>query len=307
VSAVQASSRLVLRQFPADSEVLPLESSVAMLLPVAAGPLPMVCFLVEAQHSTALEVEVRGSSVAGNYTPDVTIYQETVGLEPGGPQQVWLRPDFRAAAPAYFSYCLMCNPAVSVHTSSQRVTGIVSLSQSMNRAVAKSARQEPPPGIGIDTFEFWLPTRRPVGRNLAIRIDPPLDVFGPENVRNGIARPTLQPNAWVASPDDPAPRLSFCWSEPRRVGCIELTFDTDFDHPMESVLMGHPEREIPFCVKRYRIVDGRGGVLFECMENHQTRNTIRLEPPAHISALHIEILETRGAPAAIFEARFYES
>ena len=31
-----------------------------------------------------------------------------------------------------------------------------------------------------------------------------------------------------------------CWAEPRTVGRIELAFDTDFDHPMESVLMGHP-------------------------------------------------------------------
>jgi len=30
---------------------------------------------------------------------------------------------------------------------------------------------------------------------------------------------------------------------------IILNFDTDFDHPMESVQMGHPENRVPFCVK----------------------------------------------------------
>jgi hypothetical protein len=177
----------------------------------------------------------------------------------------------------------------------------------MNRAVAKSARQQPPPGIGIDSFEFWLPSRRPGGKNLAVQIEPPLDVFGAENVRNGVARPTLLPNAWVASPDDPAPRLTVCWSETRQIARIELTFDSDWDHPLESVLMGHPEREIPFCVKRYRIVDERGTVHYESAGNHQTRNTVRLNPPAVAASLAIEVLETHGAPAAIFEARFYES
>jgi len=305
-AAIRSSSRLVLHRFPADGEPVPLDCSRAMLLPVPAGPFPMVCFLVDSRESTSLEVEVRGSSIEGNYTPDVTLYQETVGLERGRSQQVWLRPSATAVKAGYFAFCLMRNPAVSVYTSSLRVSGLVSLSHSMNRAVATSARQEPPPGIGIDSFEFWLPSRRPAGRNLAIQIEPPLDLFVAENIRNGVARPTIGPNAWVASPDDLTPRLTVCWSEPRQIGRIELCFDTDLDHPMESVLMGHPEREVPFCIKRYRVVDSRGDVLFECPDNHQTRNTVRLQPPAVASELHIEILETYGAPAAVFEARFYE-
>jgi hypothetical protein len=75
---------------------------------------------------------------------------------------------------------------------------------------------------------------------------------------------------------------------------------------MESVLMGHPEREMPFCVKRYRIRDCEGNVLFESGENHQTRNTIRLSPPAVTRGLSIDVLETHGAPAALFGVRCYE-
>jgi hypothetical protein len=138
-------------------------------------------------------------------------------------------------------------------------------------------------------------------------VDPPLDVFGAENVENGVARPTTQPNAWVADPADPRPRLSLCWGTARSVRRIEISFDTDFDHPMESVLMGHPEREIPFCVKRYRITGDRGRVLFEAADNHQTRNVIVLEEAVTTAAIHIEVLETRGTPAAVFEVRCYEA
>jgi hypothetical protein len=306
-AALRASSRFVLSELPPDGQTVPLDTSRAMLIPVAAGPLPAVRFLVDTEGPVLLDAEVRGSSVEGNFTPDVVLHQETVELAAGGGQELWIRPNVPAARSAYFAYCLGRNAAAAVHTSKLRVTGVLSLAQSMNRAVAKSERQEPPPGIGIDAFEFWLPSRRPAGRNLAIQVDPPLEGFGAENVRSGIARPTTQPNAWVAAPTDAAPRLTACWASPQRIGRIELGFDTDFDHPMESVLIGHPEREIPFCVKRYRVLDAEGAVLFECRENHQTRNTIRLEPAVATRELHIEILETHGAPAALFEARFYES
>ena len=32
-------------------------------------------------------------------------------------------------------------------------------------------------------------------------------------------------------------------------GARAAMFDAHYDHPMESVLVGHPERRIPFCVE----------------------------------------------------------
>jgi hypothetical protein len=306
-ATVSSSSRFVLGQLPDDGETVGLDSPRAMLLPVEAGPLPAVAFLADVREATTLEVEVRGTSVDGNYTPDVTLYSQRLQVEPGQAQEIWLRPQARVSKSGYFTYCLMGNPAVSLHTSSMRVTGILSLSHSMNAAVAKGARQEPPAGSGIDSFEFWLPSRRPGGKNFALTVDPPLDLFGPENVCNGVARPTRQPNAWVAATDDRKPRLTLRWAVPRRIARVELGFDTDFDHPMESVLMGHPERVVPFCIDRYRVLDNQENQLFECHENHQTRNTVRLAVPVVTDALHIDVIETHGAPAAIFEVRCYEA
>jgi hypothetical protein len=120
---------------------------------------------------------------------------------------------------------------------------------------------------------------------------------------NGIARPTVRPNAWVAAEDDPCPRVTFCWVEAKPVRRVEITFDTDYDHPLESVLRGHPEREIPFCVKRYRVSAGNQ-VLFEG-ENHLTRASLVLDQVVMTKVLQIEVLETHGLPAAIFEVRCY--
>ncbi|MCU1238635.1 MAG: FAD-dependent oxidoreductase, partial [Candidatus Solibacter sp.] len=255
---------------------------------------------------TELLLEVRRSSVRGNFTPDCVMHRQAVRLEAGSGQPVVIRPTARIEAPQYMTYCLLRNPAVSVHTSDFRITGVLSLSQSMNKAVAKGARQEPPADSGIDSFEFWLPSRRPGGQNLAMTLDPAIDAFGPENVQNGMARPTTRPNAWVAAAEDQNPCLSLRWAAPKNIRRIELSFDTDFDHPMESVLMGHPEREIPFCVKRYRIRNDTGQVIFESAENHQTRNHVVLAEPVRTAEIQIEILETRSAPAAVFEVRCYE-
>ena len=50
--------------------------------------------------------------------------------------------------------------------------------------------------------------------------------------------------------------------------------------------MGHPEREMPFCVKRYRILDAAGKTLFEaCGANHQTRNTVHFPAPVATAGL----------------------
>jgi hypothetical protein len=202
------------------------------------------------------------------------------------------------------SYCLLRNPAVRVHTSEQRVTGVLSLSQSMNYRVAKGAKQEPPPGSGIDSFEFWLPARRPGGKNLAIAVEPALRAFDAQNVTNGVSRPWRGVNAWVAARGDAHPALTLSWAQEQMIAEVHLDFDTDFDHPMESVLMGHPEREMPFCVKSYRLLAG-GAVVHEEIANHQTRNVIRLARAVKTRDLRLEVKETWGAPAAVFAVRCY--
>jgi hypothetical protein len=200
----------------------------------------------------------------------------------------------------------MQNPAVKVYTSEQRISGILSVCNTQNPAVSNYGAQAPTQDIGIDAFEFWVPLRRPNGQNLAIRIDPPLDAFAPSQVINGWARPTSGPNAWVAAPDDPAPALTLRWNQPQSIRRIALFFDTDFDHPMESALMGHPENIMPFCVRQYRILDNTGRIVAAHSDNHQTRNTILLEPAISTDRLTIELLTMQAStPAALFSVRCY--
>ncbi len=304
---ITASSELRLATLKPNSETLRLTQSWAMMLPVSPGEMPTIGVLLDVARPTTLRAELRMSSKQDNHTPDVTLSQLELPLTAGAQQRIELAFDATIVVPRYVFVCLMANDNVAVHLSDQRITGVLAVTHKVNKAVAKSATQSPPPDIGIDTFEFWTPERRPGGKNFALTIDPPLTVFAAANVTNGIARPTHQPNAWVAALDDLTPTLTLRWPKPQTIGRIEITFDGDYDHPMESVLMGHPERVTPFCVKHYWIRDGVGNLLAECTDNHQTRNRIRLASPIITDQLSICCLSSYGLiPAALFEVRCYK-
>jgi hypothetical protein len=237
----------------------------------------------------------------------VTLAVQTHQLAPGKAQRLRLDFGCEIDTPRYAFVCLMKNEAVSVALSDQRITGVLSVCHNGNKSVAKSSRQTPPPDTGIDTFDFWTPLRRPDGKNLAVKFDQPLDFFHDANLANGIARPTNQPNAWVASFDDVNPTLTIRWPSPQHLSRIELCFDTDFDHPMESVLLGHPERVMPFCVRQFEIRDARGDLIYRCADNHQTHCSIQLPKPIVTEQLTLKLAALApNIPAALFAFRCYE-
>ena len=345
-AALSASSEFKLATLPSSGAMLPLAQSWAMMLPVQPGPLPLVTFTLDVAQATTLRAELRVSSKPRNHTPDTTLAVLEVPLQPGAGQAVSLAfdqslgnhgqdgratpgstgvPPVKATAtghgqdgratqsvmidqPRYAFVCLMANDAIAAHLSAVRATGVLAISQKFNRAVAKTPRQEPPPGIGIESFEFWIPQRRPEGQNLALQLHPPLACFGAAQAVNGKQRPTRQPNAWLAALDDPRPALTLSWKTPQTVARIELAFDPDFDHAMESVLMGHPERVTPFCVRRFTLRDAADRVLAACAENHQARVIIKLAEPVSTDRLTLELVAPdANVPAALFEIRCYST
>ena len=305
-ATITTSSRLKLAEIPADGPPLQLAQSWAMLLPLPAGPVPRFTFRVGAKRPTELRFELRTSSRVGNHTPDVTLASRTVAVPAGEDGRVSVQFDAALDEPQYAFVCLMANDAVRVRCSEQRVSGVLSVTNKFNPAVAKNSRQTPPEDIGVDAFEFWPAERRPGGRNFAMRIDPPLDGFGPDSVRNGVARPTVAANAWVADPADPSPTMSLNWDASAKVGRIELSFDADYDHPAESVLMGHRESVMLFDMRDYQVRCCNGTVLADVRGNHQTRNTIRLAQPVATGRLTIHLSHPGpNVPAALFEIRCY--
>lgn len=302
------SSELVLGGLSGDGCVRTLDFAGGMMLPVQAGAAPVVTYFSDVAGNTTLEARLLISTNPENHTPDRELGRLSIPLAVGANCPV--RLDFGTQIPhdCYAFYVLDANPAIAVRLSGQRLTGVLSVWQKFNRAVAKSARQEPPPNIGVDAFDFWLPERRPEGKNLACQIEPPLQVFGVENLRNGIDRPASRPNAWVADFAANEAEVRLSWDEPQSIRRIELVFDTDFDHPMESVLMGHPERVSPFCVTQVELYDGAGKRLARLQDNHKTLRSLELESPVTTDSLILRVRKpSPSIPAALLACRCYSS
>jgi hypothetical protein len=303
---LSASSELILSELPPDGPLIRLHHSAAQMLPFTPGPIPKLTFWATADEDTTLTVELRRSSRPDNHTPDVTLETKLIALHTGK-QAVSLHFEASMTDTTYAFICFGRNKVVSVQGSQLRITGLLSVFNKTNPAVSNYGRQEPTDDIGVDAFEFWTPERRPNGHNIALRLEAGLHPFAVNNIHNGIQRPTNQPNAWVADPADTNPTLTIHWDRPKQIREVVLHFDTDFDHPLESVLMTHPETVMPFCVRDFVLCNDRNERIYEQTGNYLTRQVIRFNEPVETRSLSLHLNAMNGsAPASLLEMRCYE-
>lgn len=283
-----------------------LNISAAQLIPTVADTLPIFLLDIEAIQPTILEVELRASKRKGDFTPDQTLAKKQIPVKFGFQT---LRLDFNLEIKddQYLFLTFLQNENIRLAYTSQRISGLLSVFNGVNKAVSNHGKQVAPAGSGVDSFEFWTPQRRPEGHNLALQLSSELPVFDVGNVRNGVDRPTIRPNVWVAATEDKDPMILIKWTHKKSVRRIEINFDTDWDHAMESVLMTHPETVMPFCVRNYRIEDGKGTIIYTKRANFQTRNVIELLEPCVTEQLIIRLEHpSSDVPAAVFAIRCYE-
>lgn len=302
---ISSSSHLKFSAFSAATEYKPLQTSVAQMVPLSVGAIPAISLKCQATSTTPLEIQLRVSVAETNHTPEIILEQKTIHLIKGENHVCF---SFDAVMPykGYAYITFLKNDAVSLPYTDQRISGMLSVFNYINPAVSNWGKQEPKEDIGVDTFEFWCPIRRPEGRNLCIAMQLNDDVFGIENISNGIDRPVSHPNAWVADPADATPAVTMAWESKQEIGTIEICFDTDFDHPMESVLMGHPENIMPFCVTSFTVEDENGKLIWSDQNNHQTIR--RFKPAEKISSQKLIFRfehPSDKVPAAVFAIRCF--
>lgn len=306
-ATLSASSEYHFKGFPADGEMQVLDESVAQMIPLKAGDgLKGIGVQLSAAEETSLEVELRVSSKPFNHTPDIILESKSFPLCSGNQQ---LELNFDAVIPneQYAFLTFKKNPLVQLQYTKERLTGILSVFNTINEAVSNWGKQTPGSDIGIDEFEFWCPKRRPGGHNIAIQSQAPFHIFTAENIINGIDRPVQSPNAWVADLDDATPTLTIRWDTKVSIGKLSLFFDTDYDHPMETVQMTHPENRMPFCVEKYKVYDGQNRLVYEQTDNHQSINELLFPEKLNTDELRI-VLEHPSAfiPASLFAVKCYE-
>lgn len=303
---ITASSEFKIGTLPANGEWQPLDFATAQLLPLTSNKIIKIALQVKAEKDTELVVELRLSNKIGGFTPEKAVQTQKVQAKAGESEVVVEFTTGSEFQEQYGFVCILENKSVSVKASKSFLTGTMMVKNRYNKAVSTSGVQTPPNGIGIDEFEFWLPSRRPAPQNLALQITPPLEPYTISNVTNGVSRPTTKTNAWAADLNDENPHIQLKWSEEKDINKIVLFFDSDFDHPLESTLRVHPERVVPHTVRDYTIKDASGLTVFEKKVNYQTVNTVTLEKPLKTNSLNIYFSHpSENTPAALFEVQVF--
>lgn len=297
---IDASSMLKLDQIPFNGTWHRLDFSVAQLLPLSLFVNYSFEVELDVLRPTTLDVEFRYAEKPENFTPDCTAEKWMYALEPGVQR---LQISFKSSLPneQYAFVTFLKNEFVKIRMSTKRYSGLLSVFNKFNYAVNNHGKQNPPKDAGIDAFEFWCPERRPGGHNIAMNIYPAITNFGATNVINGYTRPTVSANAWIASLSDQHPELRLSWTEVQTIKRVILYFDTDFDHPMESVQMGHPETRIPFCVRNFKLLDEKRDTILEIKENYQTIRRINFPEPVKTNQLILQLEKTEeNIPCSLF-------
>ncbi len=299
--AISASSVLKLSSLPVGDSWLSLNVSAAQLLPLNQNQTYGFKAYVKASEPCELQVQLRRSELPSNYTPEIVLSIQKIQLSEGE-QHIEFSFDEVLEEDMYAFVTFMANDKVSIKESNHRYTGVMSVFNGENKKVSNTGKQTPPKGIGVDEFEFWIPNRRPEGKNISMEISPAIEAFTLANLGNGFTRPWLSTNAWVSDLEDNNPTLNMEWEVAKEISLIRFFFDTDFDHAMETVQYAHPEDVIPFCVRNYSVKTLEGTSLTTVRDNYQTINTICLAKPIVTKGLIIELEHPSDTvPAAIFE------
>jgi hypothetical protein len=281
--------------------------STAQLLPLEAKTNYEFHFEVEAMQDTSLEIQLRIATEKRSFTPEKILLTKQYSLKKGM-HQISFRIDVALEEKQYAFVCLMKNELVKVRVSDERCSGIMTVQNRINKAVSNYGKQEPPKNVAIDSFEFWTPERRPNGKNLAFKISPTLAIFKKENLVNPEIRPNAngETNVWIGAIEDVNPSIQFTWKKEISIQKMNLFFDCDYDHALESTLMGHPEDEIPFIVSDYTIEDENGTVLKTVTNNYQAINDITFENNIKTSSLIFKFSQKHPPiPVAVFKIAVY--
>ena len=297
---IAVSSELKLKNLKSSGTYFTLTYPVGMLLPLQTGTVSKIKTSINVKQATSLQVQLRTSQKKFNFTPDTIISEKNYELSKGA-QELEIHFDGVSIESGYYFLCFMKNEDIEIAESDCLITGVMPVYNYQNPAVSNYGAQLPTEDIGVDSFEFWCPKRRPIAKNLALTFDPPIEGFDSANLKTELFRPVINSNAWIADFNDANPTVRIEWDKEESVSEITLFFDTDADHAMENVQMGHHDAAMPFCVKEYKIFDDEGNLLYQTTSNHQTINKISFADRLTTKAIIIELQHPSDlTPASLF-------
>ncbi|WP_176086765.1 FAD-dependent oxidoreductase [Martelella sp. HB161492] len=297
---ITASSTFSLTSLAHDHGYRRLKTSYAQLLPGRSDIANVIHVPLRAGRQTELTVELKIAEKPENHTPDILVSALSLPLEAG--EQTITIPLPALARAQYVFVCFLENPDVEIGLSSECITGLVAVKKGGLDKVSTTARQEAPFSLGVDSFDFWVPERRPEGANIALVADHPLHLFDTANLVSGPLRPTFGPNAWMADRADPAPEVTLDFETPVRAAKLILYLDCDYDHPLESVQYRHHDRVMPLLVHDVT-VSANGRVVAEILDNRNPVLAVDLSEESLIGSLSLRMANRQGHAVSLLGVR----
>jgi len=299
-----ASSTMELTDSNLDGQMRQLDENCALMLPMLAGEsLPSIELELDVKYDTCLQFALLTSDKAYNHTPENTVAEKELELQPGR-QKVILEFSYQADCTRMVFVNLKANPDIDVLTTDGELPGILTLYNTVNPKVAKRSRQVAEGDWGVDEFDFWLPKRRPEKRLPVFKLSSPLQAYNSEYAGNGELRPSNHSHAWVPDHDDSKPWLSLQLERETELGQVTLVFDNDFDHAMETAQWGHTEKVAPNCIRDYDVyLDDE--LYCSKRDNHHSVNQIKLDSGIKATNIRIEVLDTHGDVPCIYALHVY--
>lgn len=300
LAIISASSELSLKSLPHNGGWKVLSQSYAQLLPLNANQQTTITVPINVSRTTKLKVEIRKSEKTENHTPEILLEEFTFSLnEHDSKVDIPLQ---QGETGQYVFVCFMENTQVEIGLSEVLLAGLISVKKGGLKKVSTVARQEAPEGLGVDSFDFWVPERRPAGQNIAFTSTASLFTYSKKNLISGALRPTSLPNAWAADFNDTNPTIYLGWSQAIQGNKLMLFLDCDYDHPLESVQYHHNDRVMPHLVHECEVMCN-GSMLETVIDNHQAVITINLPEEQMIDNLSIRLTNTQNKPVTVFGIR----
>ena len=285
-----SSTALLAETRDIDSSVVALDRVRGLMIPVASDRLDEILLRVDAETATELVWSCMRNEKLINYVPETVVSKGSTPIDAGTSQWVSVPVNADIDEPQNLWLILEPNKKVSLHTTRDRLTGVLTVGKGEHRN-----RPHWP-------VEPW---------NLTFRLNPAQPCWSEQNIIDGHSRPRIMPHIWVSEPMKPGQPewINLKWSESRQVREVKLYLNSDLSRKIYTVHRPSDCRAVPELPRDIHIDvksgNGEWARAASVRENHQRVVSIPLGGIV-TDEMRVVIDNTNGHDRAeVFEVRVY--
>lgn len=273
-----------------------INSNIGMIMPIK-NKIDYISVLLKAKENTKLNYIVYVPGKKENYNPQEKLMEGSIEISSSNDYR-WVKLPISVQENEHHLFIeFNANEEVELSIGKVKLPGVVCMEKAKNTGQTI---------VDIDTLEMREHIWRKIDGLPCFKLIPEQQVYGPENINNGYARPYGLPNIWLSEDKIEGEYVVITLKEKTTINEIILYFDSDLNQRID-----HWKRfndVMPEIVKDYNIYFKNGNDYIKIQEvsgNYQRVNRIKLE---EIETDEIKIIfkATNGGPrVGVYEIRVY--